>query len=370
MVGLKSYRSAGWLVAAALAILGLAFRHALAAVVQTGPGVRVSADGTVQMPAMSVPVSEFLSPAARAYLAQHLRSMQDPAQLQQVAGVPVLLRGYLNRQRVLFPVAKTDTRIAGVHVQIYRPLGRGDPANAHRVLIDLHGGGFSGCWPACAELESRPIAALGRIEVISIDYREAPQSRFPAASEDVALVYRKLLESHRPGSIGIYGCSAGGMLTGMALAWFQAHGLPAPGAAGVLCAGLASSRSAQFGGDATYVALPLGEARPAPGPDSRTHFMPVAASYFAGVDPHNPLVSPADSLPVLARFPPTLIVTGTRGFEFSNAVYTHTRLVDAGVDAELHVWEGLFHGFFYNPDVPESMDCYRVIARFFERRLS
>jgi len=81
------------------------------------------------------------------------------------------------------------------------------------------------------------------------------------------------------------------------------------------------------------------------------------------------MVAPAVSLATLAKFPPTLVITGTRDFAMSAAVYTATRLTDAGVDAELHVWEGLFHGFFYNPDVPESRDCYRVIVGFFNRHL-
>ncbi len=71
----------------------------------------------------------------------------------------------------------------------------------------------------------------------------------------------------------------------------------------------------------------------------------------------------------MAKFPPTLIITATRGFEMSGALYTHTQLVKLGVDAELHVWEALFHGFFYNPDVPESRDCYDVIVKFFDRHL-
>jgi epsilon-lactone hydrolase len=65
-----------------------------------------------------------------------------------------------------------------------------------------------------------------------------------------------------------------------------------------------------------------------------------------------------------------LIITATRGFELSSAVYTHSQLVKNGVAAELHVWEGLFHGFFYNPDVPESRDCYDTIIRFFDSRLA
>jgi monoterpene epsilon-lactone hydrolase len=56
--------------------------------------------------------------------------------------------------------------------------------------------------------------------------------------------------------------------------------------------------------------------------------------------------------------------------ELSTAVYTHSQLVKMGVDAELHVLEGLFHGFFYNPDVPESRDAYDVIVKFFDRPLA
>ena len=91
--------------------------------------------------------------------------------------------------------------------------------------------------------------------------------------------------------------------------------------------------------------------------------------YLAGTDPKDPLVAPINSPEIMAKFPPTLIITATRGFEMSGALYTHAQLVKLGVDAELHVWEALFHGFFYNPDVPESRDCYDVIVKFFDRHL-
>ena len=80
-------------------------------------------------------------------------------------------------------------------------------------------------------------------------------------------------------------------------------------------------------------------------------------------------MAPANSPAVLAKFPPTLIVTGTRAFELSSAVHTHALLVKQGVEADLHVWEGMFHGFFYNVDVPESRDCYDVIVKFFDQHL-
>ena len=323
--------------------------------------VVVQPDGTVELPAESVPVSKFLSPEAKAYLIQHLRDMQDSNMTYADKGVPRFMAPYLERQKVLFAVDLEDQKIAGVHAFVYSPKSGIQGKNKERVLIDLHGGGFSGCWPGCAELESRPIAALAGIKVVSVDYRQGPENKFPAASEDVASVYQELLKTYKPENIGMYGCSAGGMLTTMSIAWFQKHDLPRPGAIGVFCAS-----AGEFGGDAAYTSTPLGEARLMP--EMREGGMR-RLGYFSNADPRDPLVAPINSPEVLAKFPPTLIITGTRAFEMSSAVYTHSRLVKLGVDAELHVWEGLFHGFFYNPDVPESRDAYDVIVKFFDHHL-
>ena len=334
----------------------------------TAAPVTVAPNGSVHVPGMVVPVSEFLSPEGQTYLAEHLLALQHPEQLTEVNGIPSLIAPYLDRQRALFPVDRDETEVGGVHAYIYTPKAGVSAQNRDRVLINLHGGGFSGCWTACAELESIPIAGLGRIKVVSLDYRQGPDHQHPAASEDVAAAYSELLKTYRPENIGIYGCSAGGMLTAMSVAWFSAHDLPRPGAVGILCAGAAGASSA-FGGDASYISVPVGEGRPAPQP--RPANAPLAASfrYFDGADPADPLVNPASSKDVLAAFPSTLIVTSTRGFDLSNAVYTHAQLVKQGVDADLHVWEGMFHGFFYNPDVPESRECYDVIVNFFATRL-
>jgi len=335
--------------------------------------VVVDDDGAVHVPAQTVPMSPYLTPEAKAYVTQHLKDMQNPEVLVQDQGVPRFMKGYLQRQRFLYAVDREETKVGGVHAYIYTPKAGISAANQNRVLIDLHGGGFSGCWPGCAELESIPIAALGKVRVISLDYREGPAYKFPAASEDVASVYKELLKDHKPESIGIYGCSAGGMLTAMAVAWFAEHNLPRPGAVGLFCAGAGAPTGVGFGGDAVYTAVPIGEARitvPAPPPNSSANPPVRGLGYLAGTDPKDPLVAPINSPEILAKFPPTLIITGTRGFEMSGAIYTHTQLVKLGVDADLHVWEGLFHGFFYNPDVPESRDCYDVIVKFFDKHLA
>jgi epsilon-lactone hydrolase len=322
--------------------------------------VVVEADGTVTIPAESVPLSSFLSPEAKAYVTQHLHDMQDPELIKQDNGVPRFMKAMVAHDEQVFSVDKQDTQIGGIHAYVYVPKSGISEVNKERVLINLHGGGFSGCWPGCAELESMPISALMQIKVVTVDYREGPEHKFPAASEDVASVYRELLKTYPAKSIGIYGCSAGGMLTAMSVAWFQTHDLPSPGAIGIYCASAGS-----FGGDATYIAFPFGEARV---PVSR----PPGASqlgYFSTSDPNDPMVSPIKSAEILSKFPPTLLITGTRDFAMSGTLYTNTQLVKQGVDTELHVWDGLFHGFFYNADVPESRDAFNVMIKFFDRHL-
>jgi acetyl esterase/lipase len=80
-------------------------------------------------------------------------------------------------------------------------------------------------------------------------------------------------------------------------------------------------------------------------------------------------VSPVLYPDLLSRFPPTLVITGTRAGEMSAAIHTHARLVAANVPADLHVWEGMWHGFLEDFELPEAEEARRVIARFWSRHL-
>jgi acetyl esterase/lipase len=71
----------------------------------------------------------------------------------------------------------------------------------------------------------------------------------------------------------------------------------------------------------------------------------------------------------MAKFPPSLLIATTRDIGESAVVYTHSQLIKLGVEADLHVWEGLDHCFFGGFDVPESRDVYDVIVKFFDRHL-
>jgi len=91
--------------------------------------------------------------------------------------------------------------------------------------------------------------------------------------------------------------------------------------------------------------------------------------YFKGVDPNDALAFPARSAQVMARFPPSLLISGTRDVALSSVVYTHSVLIRQGVDASLHIWEGVGHGFFLDPDLPQSREVYSVIWKFFNNHL-
>ena len=83
----------------------------------------------------------------------------------------------------------------------------------------------------------------------------------------------------------------------------------------------------------------------------------------------DPLAQPARSPEVLAKFPPTLIITATRDFAMNAAIHTDMQLRQAGVASELHVWDGMFHGFFYDADVPESNQAFAIMIKFFDSHL-
>jgi acetyl esterase/lipase len=322
------------------------------------------------VPGFDLPLSVYMSAEAKASLTQQLRGPQfdiNTVPAEKVAAlrksVNASVMPVLKRMQERYPVEIGQPVLAGVRTHTVLPKNAADPHARDRVLINLHGGGFMvGDSGSIGLLESIPIASLGRIQVISIDYRQGPEFQFPAASEDVAAVYKELLKRFAPQNIGIYGCSAGGLLAAQATAWIQALHLPRPGAIGVLCA----SADARWAGDASFTAPALSGRPPQP-PGTPPNYD--EKYYYGNNDLSNPLMSPITSPAMLASFPPTLILTGTRAPELSAAVHTDTELVKAGAITELHVWDGMWHSFFTDPDLPESQEAYRVIVEFFERHL-
>ena len=357
--------AAAYILAITLGLVA-AVRHASA---QQPVRPTVDGAGTVtSVSGVSVPVSNLLSPEAQAQLTARLRS---PPQLSMADGIAAVRRGSdeiakasLDTWLRIHPAQVVSTMIDGVRTDVVTPDAGIEARNRHRVLINAHMGGFFTGGRYGGALEAVPLAGRGRIRIIAVDYRMSPEHLFPAASEDMETVYRHVLKTTRPESVGIYGCSAGGTLVAQSMAWFQKRKLPLPGAIGIMCSG--AMPTFWFGGDSAQLSSllnatsPIGPVRPANAP----------RGYFEGIDQNDPLITPGLFPEVLAKFPPTLIVTGTRDVAMSNALITHARLLQAGVDARLFVQEGLGHGhFFALPGTPESAAAYDVIWKFFDSRL-
>ena len=141
----------------------------------------------------------------------------------------------LGEMRQTFSTTERRAQIGGVAVDIVEPSGGVAPRNVNRVLINVHGGAFMWGAGSGALVESVPIAATMGIRVVAVDYRLAPEHRYPAVSEDVTAVYSALLADYPAANIGIYGCSAGGIATAQSVAWMARQGLPRPGAIGTFC---------------------------------------------------------------------------------------------------------------------------------------
>jgi monoterpene epsilon-lactone hydrolase len=332
----------------------------------TLPASQVDMSGTVHLQPLDVPFSTFASiESQRAFVSQATGPRQVPP-----AGADIkTLREFYDKYNValaarakeLYPVDIKPQVIGGVRTEVITPKGGVAKKNQNRVLINLHGGAFLWGEGAGGEEESVPIASIGQITVITVAYRQGPEFKFPAASEDVAAVYQELLRTYDPANVGIYGCSAGGILTAESIAWLQKRKLPRPGAIGTFC-GSASG----FGGDSVYVAFPLAAQPPLAG--ARTGELSFSP-YFSEAPIADPLVLPINSSDVLAKFPPTLLIAGSRDFAVSSLFHTQAALTNLGVETELHIWDGMWHAFFIDPDIPESKEVYRVIVNFFDRHL-
>ena len=326
-------------------------------------------DGSVSVPAFELPPSELMSEEAKNLL--KLRALAPPYDRSKFANIEEFRSGLDTRlspmvatARNLYPVNQLEQEIAGVPVRIFTP--EGQDARADKVLINLHGGAFSVCWDSCSILESIPIASIGGYKVISVNYRMAPEYQHPAAIDDVVAVYTELLEKYAPESVGIYGCSAGGALTAQSIATFAAAGIPQPGAVGIFGMG---ALGPQVDGDASYLSAYIEGAFPPP-QESAEETFDVTFGYLDGADISGPIISPAAHQEVLKDFPPSMLITGTRAFDLSHAVYTNSQLIKAGVETKLIVGEAMGHCYTIATHLPESVDAFDATVQFFDQHLN
>ncbi len=249
-----------------------------------------------------------------------------------------------------YPVLIEEGLIAGVTVRHFQPMGL--PTENERILLNFHGGGF--IKDSGSLTENIPICFLTQMEIIAVCYRLAPEHRFPAAVDDAEKVYSAVVKVYAPQHIGIYGTSAGAILSAQAIVRFARDRIPCPSLLGFFSGTADLSRP----GDSEYL-FPL--------PDDSRPFKTRVAPHLAGRSVEDPEVSPLFG--DLREFPPTLCLCGTRDLMLSQTSIFHRALLHAGVNAKLEIFEAMPHAHWSYLNLPESDEAFRSMARFFRERL-
>ena len=281
-------------------------------------------------------------------------------------GIDAFRAPFADRPRAPLPaglevVAREERFIPGaagapeVRVLLYRPP---EAFTAPRpAVLHMHGGGFVLGDPEINDASNRALALEHGCIVVSVDYRLAPETRFPGALED---------------------CYA-------ALVWMHDHAADL----GLDVSRIATSGESAGGGHAAALAL---YARDRGGPAIRFQLLdapmlddrtcaaaephPHCGQFvwspdknrfgwraLLGVEPGGPEV-PENAAPARAKnltgLPPTFISVGALDLFLEENLEFTRRLARAGVAVELHVTPGAYHGSGVAQAAPQTLATARL----------
>jgi len=225
-------------------------------------------------------------------------------------------------------ITRSSSTIGGRPCEWQRP-----PDDGGRVFLYLHGGAYLIGSPATHRAITGALAKLGKLAVCALDYRLAPEHRYPAALEDSVAAYQALLTAgYRAEQIVIGGDSAGGNLALITALRLQELGLPRPGA--LVCFSPVTDFSA------TQLHNP-----PAGDPLLNPVWMEQAIKLYCppGMERQDPRLSPvyAD----VRGLPPTLIQVGGDELLLNDSRRFAEHAKAAGCNVQLEVYPGLWHVF-------------------------
>lgn len=272
----------------------------------------------------------------------------DPPPDPQLADVVQMIRGFppagdlaVKRQRVLGDVERdaawladngyvtTVVEAGGVPAQLIEPPGSVEDG----MLVTFHGGGFVLCSAGTHARRFAVGAGLARCRLLNVEYRLAPEHRFPAAVDDGVTAARWAAEQ---GPFVLAGDSAGaGLALSVALALRHArHEVElTPTPAGVVAISPWTDLTNSGASRTTRLARdPFAHVD-----DSDAY----AAMYLGSTPATEPLASP--HFAELAGLPPVLIQVGSEETAFDDAARFADASAAAGVATRLEEWTGMFH---------------------------
>ena len=263
-----------------------------------------------------------------------------------------------SRRTIAGPAGAPDIALS-VHVPATATTNRG-------AILHIHGGGYIAGSAESNAPAHRVLAETLDVVVVSVDYRLAPETRFPGAVEDCYAALGWLVANASEfgvdaARIGIMGESAGGGLAaGLAL--------------------LVRDRG-EYALAFQHLIYPMIDDRtctrsdphPYAGEFIWTHQSNIFGwTALLGAAPGGDDVSPyaaAARATDLTRLPPTYIATGALDLFLEENLDYARRLTRAGVPVELHVYPGAFHAFQFATDSALSKTAWLDSQRALERAL-
>lgn len=216
------------------------------------------------------------------------------------------------------------------------------------VLMFIHGGAY-----ATGSVKSRRklcFELLKRLDCdgFSVDYRQWPESRHPAAQEDVMAAYKFLKQKYQ--HILVFGESAGATLALTLTLQLKSEGLALPDKIAVFSPVITQINimSSEFLMQERDPML-LGAGDPVP--------------YFDDPYAKDPLISPIYG--DFKDFPPLMINCGSEEVKYDDSQVLNYLCQKAGVEVTWNVWQDLFHVFVLF-DMPETTIALNQIASFFK----
>ena len=323
-----------------------------------------SKPGPRSVPARELPVPADVSPAAQALVAAPYRVPAwdaNPASPEEWRALvkrlaDAALPGIAHARETL-GVTMQPTTLGGVPGFILTPRTVPD-AHRNQVIYNIHGGGYVYGPGESGTIEAVLLAGLGGYKVFAVDYRMPPDAPYPAAMDDAMAGYKAVLATADARHVAVVGTSTGGGMTLALMLRAKAEGVPLPAAIapGTPWADLTET------GDSYKVNEWVDNVLV-----SYSGYLSHAAALYAnGHDLHDTQLSP-----IYGDFhglPPAILTTGTRDLFLSNTVRTHRKLREAGVEAELEVFEGFSHAqYLFDPAAPETKEMFGAGSAFLDR---
>jgi epsilon-lactone hydrolase len=252
----------------------------------------------------------------------------------------------------------SQTKVESVQFEHFTAEWISTPASQpERVVLYLHGGGYTLRSPGVHRAMVARIAAASQARAFMVLYRLAPEHVFPAALDDAETAYHWLIEQGiAPHNIIVAGDSAGGGLAVALPVQLRAKKLPLPAACVLISPWLDLTMSIGSATEARFPAL------------TREQLYPMGLMYAGEQDLRHPLMSPlyAD----LQGLPPMLIQTATLDILHDEAVRFAEKARASGVVIQLEDYADLWHAWQIYPPVmlPEAGHAIKKIGEFMQQQ--